>query len=320
VGNHDYRKGHYSLSFDHFYKIFGLTNREIKGYDDIKFHQYYKVLISRNKSLKTYFRYLNPNLNYRVKIGDLYDFIFLDTGQDSIADMHDLIKGAPSTKGLKDYQMDLLRSYIKLAQDKKIVIVMHTPPVSPNLSYFKRRKLKRKFRLKRKLEWSDFYEVNLKNYIGHSRLDKILNLKYQTIMYNWANLLKILTGSDKIIKRKVDLILCGHTHTLKEFRLKEARETEYTKFGFYGFPVYIEIPCEIYTSRYRDVFKTFNDPLDLKSWFDVNKPFIFQTQATVPLSNKTKFKPPGFRYFTIKDNQITDVDVYSLHLKEKLEE
>jgi len=319
VGNHDYRKGHYSLNFDSFYKIFGLTNREIKGYDDIKFHEYYKVLFSRNKFLKTYFRYLNPNLNYKVKIGDFYDFIFLDTGQDSIADMHDLIKGAPSTKGLKDYQIDLLRSYIKLSQDKKIIIAMHTPPVSPNLSYFRRRKLRRKFRLKRKLEWSDFYEVNLKNYIGHSRLDKILNLKYQTIMYNWANLLKILTGSDKIIRRKVDLILCGHTHTLKEFRLKEARETEFTKFGFYGFPVYIEIPCEIYTSRYRDVFKTFKDPLDLKSWFDVNKPFIFQTQAVGPLSYKTKFKPPGFRYLTIKDNQITDVDVYSLHLKEEIE-
>ena len=123
----------------------------------------------------------------------------------------------------------------------------------------------------------------------------------------------------KIIKRKVDLILCGHTHTLKEFRLKEARETEFTKFGFYGFPVYIEIPCEMYTSRYREVFKTFKDPLDLKSWFDVNKPFIFQTQAIGPLSYKTNFKPPGFRYLTIKDNQITDVDVYSLHLKEELE-
>ena len=321
VGNHDYRKGHYSLSFDSFHKIFGMTNREVKGYDDIKFHQYYKILFSRNKFLKTYFRYLNPNLNYKVKIGDFYDFIFLDTGQDSIADMHDLIKGAPSTKGLKDYQIDLLRSYIKLSQDNKIVIVMHTPPVSPNLSYFKRRKLRGKFGLKRKLEWSDFYEANLKNYIGDSRLDKIINLKYQTIMYNWADLLKILTGSDKIIKRKVDLILCGHTHTLKEFRLKEARgdETEFTKFGFYGFPVYIEIPCEIYTSRYRDVLKTFKNPLDLKSWFDVNKPFIFQTQALGPLSYKAKFKPPGFRYFTIKDNQITNVDVYSLHLKEELE-
>ncbi|GAH15348.1 unnamed protein product, partial [marine sediment metagenome] len=54
-----------------------MTNREVKGYDDIKFHQYYKVLYSRNKFLKTYFRYLNPNLNYKVKIGDFYDFIFL---------------------------------------------------------------------------------------------------------------------------------------------------------------------------------------------------------------------------------------------------
>ena len=316
VGNHDYRKGHYSLHIGSLYKIFGLTNREIKGYNDIKFFDYFKVLYSKNKFLKTYFRYINPNLNYKIKIGDQYNFIFIDTGQDSIADMHDLIKSAPSTKGLKDYQIDLLRTYIKLSKNEKIIIVMHTPPVSPNLSYFKKRKFKKKFKLKRKLEWSDFYEHNLKNYIGNGRLDKILNLKYQTIMYNWATLLKIFTGSDKIIKRKVDLILCGHTHTLKEFRLKEARETEHIRMGFYITPIYIEIPCEVYTSRYRDTFKTFKDPLDLKIWFDVNKPFIFQTQAIGPLSLKYKSKPPGFRYFTIENNQITNVEVYSLHLKE----
>ena len=90
------------------HKIFGLTNREIKGYNDIKFFDYFKVLYSKNKFLKTYFRYINPNLNYKIKIGDQYNFIFIDTGQDSIADMHDLIKSAPSTKGLKDYQIDLL--------------------------------------------------------------------------------------------------------------------------------------------------------------------------------------------------------------------
>jgi hypothetical protein len=134
-------------------------------------------------------------------------------------------------------------------------------------------------------------------------------------MYNWSTLLKIFTGSDKIIRRKIDFAMCGHTHTLKEYRLKEAKKTERINFGFLFFPIYIEVPCEIYTSRYRDKLKEFNDPLELKAWFDANKPFVFQTQALGPLSAKFKFKPPGFRYYTIKDNQMVSAKVFSLHLK-----
>ncbi|GAH14773.1 unnamed protein product, partial [marine sediment metagenome] len=147
------------------------------------------------------------------------------------------------------------------------------------------------------------------------RLDKILNLKYQTIMYNWSTLLRIFTGSDKIIRRKVDIVMCGHTHTIKEYRLKEAKKTDRINFGFWFFPIYIEVPCEVYASRYRDKFKEFKDPLDLQAWFDVNKPFVFQTQAVGPLSAKSKFKPPGFRYYSIKDNQMISAKVFSLHLK-----
>jgi len=316
VGNHDYRKGHYGMRFGQIHKIFGMTHSDIKGYYDTKFFDYIFAIYSKDKFLKEYFRYFNPNLNFKVKIGDDYSFIFLDTGQDSLADMHDLLKGGPSTKGIKEYQVDLLRTYIRLSYNKKIIVVMHTPPISPNLSFTKRRKLKKKFKIKgRSLKWSDLYEDNLKRYIGSARLDRILNLKYQTIMYNWSTLLKIFTGSDKIIRRKVDLILCGHTHTLKEYRLKEAQETERINFGFWFLPIYIEVPCEVYTSKYRDIFTSFNDFLELKIWYDVNKPFVFQTQAIGPISALFKFKPPGFRYFNVKDNQITEVKVVSLHLK-----
>ncbi|MFX0177771.1 MAG: metallophosphoesterase, partial [Candidatus Hodarchaeota archaeon] len=316
VGNHDYRKGHYGLRFGQIHKIFGMTRSDVKGYYDIKFFDYFFALYSRDKFLKDYFRYFNPNLNFKVNIGNKYNFIFLDTGQDSIADMHDLLKGGPSTKGIKDYQVDLLRSYIKLSYDEKIIIIMHTPPISPSLGKLKRRKFKRRFKIKnRSLKWSDFYEENLKNYEGTGRLDKIVNLKYETIMYNWATLLKIFTGSDKIIRRKVDLVLCGHTHTLKEYRLKEAKETERINFGFLFFPIYIEVPCEVYTSSYRKNFKQFKDPNDLKIWFDVNKPFVLQTQAVGPISALYKYKPPGFRYYIIKDDQIIDAKVFSLHFK-----
>ena len=317
VGNHDYRKAHYSVRVGNIPKIFGMTKKDLRRYKDIKFFNYLKALYSRDSFLKDYYRYFNPNLNYKLKIGNQFNIIFIDTGQDSIADMHDLIKGSPSTKGLKDNQIELLRAYIQLCRDEKIIIAMHTPPVSPNLSYFKRRKFKKKFMLKRDLRWEDFYERNLERYYGSGRLEKILNLKYQTIMYNWANFLKICTGSDKIVRRKVDLILCGHTHSLKEFRLKEVKneESELINIGFYFAPIIIAIPCEVYTSKYRNMFKSFKDPMDLKAWFDVNKPFIFQTQAVGPLSLKYKFKPPGFRYFTFENDQIKEVKVFSLHLK-----
>lgn len=316
LGNHDFRKSHYGMRFSQIHKIFGMTHSDVKGYYDIKFFNYFTALRSDDKYVKDYFRYINPNLNYNLKIGEKYSFIFLDTGQDSVADLHDLLKGGPSTKGIKEYQVDLLRAYIRLAHDEKVIIVMHTPPISPNLNAHKRRKYKKKMNIKnRQLQWFDFYENNLSKYNGTGRLDKTLNLKYQTIMYNWSTLLKIFTGSDKIVRRKVDIIMCGHTHTLKEYRLKEAKETERINFGFWFFPIYIEVPCEVYTSRYRNRFKEFKDSLDLKVWFDVNKPFVFQTQAIGPLSANFKFKPPGFRLYTIKDDQITSTKVFSLYLK-----
>ena len=315
AGNHDYRSNHYGMRFGQIHKIFGMTYSDIKGYYDIKFFNYFTALRSRLKYLKDYFRYINPNLNYQMNIGNSYSFIFLDTGEDSIADLHDLLKGGPSTKGIKEYQIDLLRAYIKLSLDKKIVIIMHTPPIAPNLTNRKRKKFAKRFGIKKKnLKWSHFYEENLRKYHETGRLDQIVNMKYQTIMYNWNTLLKIFTGSDKEIRRKVDVIACGHTHTLREYRLKEAKETEIINFGFWLFPIYLKIPCEMYTSNYSEKFSEFTED-EFKIWFDVNKPFVFQTQATGPISAKSKFKPPGFRLFRIKDNQIVAADIYSIHLK-----
>ena len=197
---------------------------------------------------------------------------------------------------------------------------MHAPPINPDLGKTKLEKFKKKFKLKREVQWSDFYEDNLKHYLGISRLEKVLNLKYQTIMYNWTKILKIFVGSDKIIERKVDFVLCGHVHTEREFRLKEMKrgELRIISMGLYFTKIPIIVPCEIYTNKYRDIFKMFRNLIDLISWFDVNKPFIFQTQATGPVSLTYKFKPPGFRYFVITNNQLTETKIYSLHLKESL--
>jgi predicted phosphodiesterase len=315
VGNHDYRKGHYSLKLGKLYKKFGITRKDIKGYRDKKIFFYPKALYSRDKFLRDYYRYFNPNLNYMLEIGDQFNIIFLDTGQDSIANLHGILKSAPSTKGIKNYQINLLRSYLKLSKDKKVIIAMHTPPVSPNLSRFKRWRLKRKFDLNRKIEWSDFYEENLLKLIGTPRIDKILKFKYQTIMYNWKTFLKLLVGEDKKVKKKINVILCGHTHTLKEFRLKSAKEKEKTRLnlGFYLTPIYIRNPCKIYTEKYREKINSFNDPDHLDKWMNENKPIILQTQGIGPLSSKFKIKPPGFRFISIKDNKLEEIQLYSIH-------
>ena len=315
VGNHDYHKGLYGLRLAGINKIFGISHSELSGYHDIKMQDYIYSFYSRVKFIADYLRYVNPNCNFMMKIGNEYNFIFLDTGADSLADFHDLMKGGASTKGIKDYQIDILRTYIKLSLDKKIIIAMHTPPVSPNLSHSKKKKYKKLFNIKkRRLEWSDFYEENLSKLNQSTRVEQLLNMKYQTIMYNWSTFLKICTGSDKIIQRKVDLVLCGHTHSIKEYRIRETDEGQMINYGFWALPFYIEIPCEIYSSVYREKLRDFQNEQDRRIWFDVNKPFILQTQALGPLSAKFDTKSPGFRYITIKNNLIEGLDIYSLHL------
>ncbi|MBD3194854.1 MAG: hypothetical protein GF317_07360 [Candidatus Lokiarchaeota archaeon] len=319
VGNHDYRKGYYSIKTGIIYKKFGLEKKDVKNYKDDKYFNYFRSMYSRTKFLEDYFKFINPNRNFKIDIGKDYSLIFLDTGIDSIANLFGLMRSAPSTRGLKDYQIESLRNYIIQSQNRNVIVFMHTPPLSPNLGPWKKWRLRKRFGLKRKVEWYDFYEQNIEKYTGSKRIDSILYFKYQTIMYNWDILMEILSGSDKIIRRKIDLVFCGHTHTLKEFRIREAKEAEKQKvnLGFYFIPFYLKGPCKIYTNRYRDIIKKFDNILDLKSWFDAKKPFIFQTQGLGPLSSKFKVKSPGFRLVTIKKNQVVNIAVYSMQIKSK---
>jgi 3',5'-cyclic AMP phosphodiesterase CpdA len=321
IGNHDYRKGFYSIKTGKIYQKFGLRRRDIKDYSDDKFFNYFRAIYSRTKFLRDYFRFINPNLNYKVEIGKKFSLIFLDTGLDSIANIFGLMRNAPSTRGLHKYQITLLRQYIQQSNDRRIIIFMHTPPLSPNFSLWKKWRLKKKFGLTRDIEWYDFYEPHIKKHTGSKRIDSILNFKYQTIMYRWSTLMEILSGSDEIVKRRVDMVFCGHTHTLKEFRIEEAKERERKKvnYGFYFIPYFIDVPCKVFTNRYRDIIELFDDKENLKAWFDAKKPFIFQTQGLGPLSSKFKVKSPGFRLVIVENNIVSDIDVYSMQIKENEE-
>jgi len=317
IGNHDYRVGFYSIKTGRIYRKFGLKRKDIRDYKDGKLFYYLRALYSRTKFLNNYLLLINPNLNFKINIGKKYSLIFLDTGMDSVANLFDLMESAPSTRGLKRFQIDLLREFIKQSTMKRLIIFMHAPPLSPNFNRIKKWRLKRKFDLDRDIEWADLYEENITKYRDSKRLETILYFKYQTIMYRWATLIKILVGADKIIKKKTDLVLCGHTHTLKEFRIEEAEESEMKRvnYGFYFLPIYIKMPCKIYTSRYRDIIEQYNNESQLKTWFEANKPFIFHTQGLGPLSSKFKVKSPGFRIITVKNHLISNVKVFSLQLK-----
>ncbi len=317
LGNHDYRLGHYSIFMGKIYRIFGLEKHDIKDYRDDKYFNGIKALYSKTRFLKDYFLFINPNRNFKLNIGKQFLFIFLDSGKDSIANLLGLMRGAPSTRGLNKIQIKLLRYHINQSNIKHIVILMHAPPISPKLNKSKKKKLKKKFNLGRKIEWFDFYEENIKKYTGKKSLESILNLKDQTLIYRWGTLMDILSSSESENNKKIDLVLCGHTHTLKEFRLKKNIKSKKKRvnMGFYFIPLYVHIPCKIYTNRYRNIIKNFTKESDLNNWFNVNKPFILHTQGLGSLSYKIKVKAPGFRYITVKNNQIMDFSVYSLFLK-----
>ncbi|MBD3256560.1 MAG: hypothetical protein GF383_15805 [Candidatus Lokiarchaeota archaeon] len=320
VGNHDYRKGHYNIRFGKFRKMFGLRKNDLNDYYDMKYFNFLSSLLSKKKYLRDYFRHINPNLTYSLTLSNDFKFIFLDTGQDLLINIIGLLKGTPSTKGLRFHHIRLLRNYILEAQNKKLILCMHAPPISPNLTYFKRKKLKKLLNAEEgNLKWSEFYEDNLEGNLGTRQIQEILNLKHQTIMYNWSRLLKLITGTDKVADRRLDLVLCGHTHTLKEFRLKPLPHHALKKIDldFHIGPLFRKIPCEVYTDKYREKIKNYEDPKELEEWFEKNKPFVIQTQAIGPISAKKKFKPPGFRLVEIKNNLISKLDIYSLHLKER---
>ncbi|TXT66674.1 MAG: hypothetical protein BAJALOKI1v1_270006 [Promethearchaeota archaeon] len=316
VGNHDYRIDFYSLKTGTIYRKFGLKRRDIRKYKDEKPFLYLRALYSRTKFLHSYLLLFNPNLNYKVNVGDSYSLIMLDTGMDSIANLFDLMRSAPSTRGLKKFQIKILQQFIKQSDDRHIIMFMHAPPLSPNFSRLKKWQLRRKFGLKRPIEWADLYEQNITKYQDYKRLEPLLDFNYQTITYRWEKLLKILVGTDEEVSKKTDLVLCGHTHTLKEFRIKKAEKKEQKRFllWLYFIPIHTKSPCKIYTSRYRDMIEHFANPNELKQWFEQNKPFIFHTQGLGPLSSKFKVKSPGFRLISVIDNQISNIDVYSLQI------
>lgn len=308
MGNHDYRIGHYSLYAGKVRGIFGLTKEDIKGYHDLKFFSYYNIIRSGAKYIESYFHNINANRNYFFYFGN-YFFICLDTGQDSKKNIYNLFRGSPKSKGLSDYQINFLKKAIELSKNRKIIILMHSPPLSPERNYYKKKKLKKKLDLVRNIKWSDLYENNLKSKIGKGELNEQIRLDHQTIKKNRIEFLNICAGCFKKRAKKVELILCGHNHTLKEFRLKCLPNENNSKSNEDISSV------KIFTEKYRELINQLKENTKIKSFFEEKSPFMLQTQALGPISrNYLKFKPPGFRFLRIKSNQVIKIHIFSFHI------
>lgn len=313
TGNHDYRLAHYDMVFSGTYKVFGFAEDEIAEYKDQKRFKPLRAIKSKLVNLNEYLVYINPSLNYMLKIGDKFNIIFMDTGHDSLKEFYELLKGGTGTKGMQDYQVDLFRSYVKQSQDKRLIAILHAPPISPKISTFKRIKLGKKVSLGR----MDFYSKKMKQYMGTGRLDSVINLKYQSFKDHWASVLKLIIGEDLVAKRKIDIVLCGHTHTSVEYRLVETEEDQVFKRGVVFAPSYVRLPCDTETGDFSEEINNITDTNELKSWIEEKHPIIFQTQGLGPFAHRSKFVPPGFRYITVENYEVSKMITYSIHLKNK---
>ncbi len=312
TGNHDYRIGHYSLYAGKIRKIFGMTKEDIKNYHDLKFFSYYNTIRSGAKYLRYYFENINPNLNYTFQFGEKWFFICLDTGEDSKINLYNLFRGAPKSKGLSNYQIELLKQFIKKSNNRKVIILMHAPPISPATKYYKQKKLKKLLNSKENVKWADLYEDNLNHLIGKRELNDIIDLNHQTIKNNRKNFLKTCLGCFMDIQKKVEIILCGHNHTIIELRIKafNSNEKNHQRNNCNS--------IKFYTNKYGEIINSLNNNNDLETFFNENRPFIFQTQSLGPIAkNPFKFKPPGFRFISIIENQIKKIELYSLYLIKK---
>jgi len=312
TGNHDYRKAHYDMVFSGTYKVFGFTEEEIVEYKDQKKFKPLQAIKSNIRQLRDYLVFINPTLNYMVDIGDHFNVIFIDTGADSLREFYELLKGGSSTKGLKDYQIDIFRSEAIQSKDHSIIAILHSPPISPKVSTLKRIKFKKKA----SLGSLDFYSKKFKVFMGAGRIDNVINLKYQSFKDHWSSLLKILIGKDLNVKRKLNMVLCGHTHTSVEYKLIETEEDQVFRRGVVFAPSYVRLPCDTVTGEFTNELNKISDPNQRTLWLKENQPLILQTQGLGPFAHRSKFVPPGFRYLSVKNNQIAEIRTYSLHLKE----
>ena len=301
-GNHDFRLGHYDLRWGLMYRKIGLVLSEAIILYDEWVADPFRALTPLRRSLINYWQEINPALDYLITFGNNH-FIFMNSGFDSGKDFRDLIWGYPSSTGMTDAHILFLENFLnyKHQENENIFLFTHGPIINPikKIRFFQ--KIKKEIKSETFLNINELKESNLaKKGVSEEKrnIDDKINLKFGTITDNWQEMVNFC-------KNFCTLALCGHTHTLREFRLetpiKKSKVFKSVPFNL----IKIENPAAVFFDDYSELL------LNSKEISD-KKPFLFQTPALGLGSFDHPTEGGGYREIKIKNGKIDSFKVYFL--------
>ncbi len=294
VGNHDYRPYHYDLTWAEMYKKIGLNSAEALALNELFSASPITAIIKSTSALKGYLAEINPSFDFSLRLGD-NNFIFLNSGSDSFKNLRDLIRGHPSVTGLAGKQIKYLENLInhKIKDNSNTFLFLHGPPINTGAKKIRINIFEKKGRrfIKEKIE--DFKESLLRK-LGQpsskARLDKSFNVKYGTVSSNWEKIIKFC-------KDYSTLVLSGHTHMLREFRL----EDPIIKTRVYDSPPFslkkIENPAAVYYDNYSELY---TDAESIEKY----GPFVVQTPALGLGGYNNPNTAGAYREVIVKDGKL----------------
>ena len=299
-GNHDYRPYHYDLRWGNLYKKIGLNGNEAIALNDELMANPISSITKNFRALKAYLREINSSLDFSLKLGNNI-FVFLNSGSDSFKNIIDFVSGHPSVTGVTNKQIrfleNLINKTIKLGNNTFLMI--HGPPINPKKTMSPKR-----FSLskpsKDKIQSLEEFKESIMEKLGMSpssiRIDDKFDLKFGTISSNWA----------KIIKFCLDycvLTLSGHTHRLKEFRLRNPQQKSINPNQ--TIPIKLE-KLDNFVAVYYDYY---SERLKNQDEVETNAPYVVQTPA-LGLGSYTGSNLAGaYREIIIEKGKLTSFKV-----------
>jgi len=311
-GNHDYRPFHYDLRWGNLYRKIGLNSNEAIALNEELMANPISSITKTFSALKAYLIEFNASLDYCIKLGN-NNFIFLNTGSDSFKKLMDFLSGHPSVTGISQKHIKYLENIInsKIEPENNTYLMLHGPPINPkkNISTIKRYAMsKQSEELFTKIdEFKESLIKKLGKSLSLARIDNKFDVQYGAVS----------TNSEKLLKFCLDfciLTLSGHTHELKEFRLRDPQDLETKVVDTHTSPFSLkklENPAEIYYDIYSELY---NNPEDIEN----NGPFVVQTPALGLGSYKNPKSASAFREIVIKKGKLASFKV--MYLKQQFKQ
>ena len=220
----------------------------------------------------------------------------------------DFLSGHPSVTGISDKHIKYLENIInvKIEPENNTYLMLHGPPINPKkkISALKRYAMSKptKELLTKINEFKESLIQKNGKKLSLARIDDKFDVQYGAISTNWEKLLKFCL--DFCI-----LTLSGHTHELKEFRLRDPQNLKTKIVDTHTLPFSIkklENPAMIYYDIYSELY---NNPEDIENY----APFVVQTPALGFGSYKNPKSASAFREIVIKKGKLASFKVKYLN-------